>query len=48
MLNELCDISAKHGVTLAFEFLGQRDCSVPTLDLAAEIVRETAVKTSGS
>ena len=40
VLNELCDISAEHGVTLAFEFLGQPDCSVPTLDLAAEIVRE--------
>jgi 2-keto-myo-inositol isomerase len=40
VLNELCDISAAHGVSLAFEFLGQTDCSVPTLDLAAEIVRE--------
>lgn len=40
VLNELCDISAAHNVTLAFEFLGQPDCSVPTLDLAAEIVRE--------
>jgi len=41
VLNELCDISANHNVTLAFEFLGQTDCSVPTLDLAAEIVRKT-------
>src|SRR4026207_206880 len=40
VLTELCDISARHGVSLAFEFLGQTDCSVPTLDLAAEIVRE--------
>lgn len=40
VLNELCDIAARHHVTLAFEFLGQTDCSVPTLDLAAEIVRE--------
>jgi 2-keto-myo-inositol isomerase len=40
VLNELCDISAAHNVGLAFEFLGQTDCSVPTLDLAAEIVRE--------
>lgn len=40
VLHELCDISAAHGVSLAFEFLGQTDCSVPTLDLAAEIVRE--------
>lgn len=39
VLNELCDIAAKHNVALAFEFLGQPDCSVPTLDLAAEIVR---------
>jgi 2-keto-myo-inositol isomerase len=38
VLNELCDIAANHNVTLAFEFLGQPDCSVPTLDLAAEIV----------
>ncbi len=40
VLNELCDISARHEVALAFEFLGQTECSVPTLDLAAEIVRE--------
>lgn len=40
VLNELCDIAAAHDVSLAFEFLGQTDCSVPTLDLAAEIVRE--------
>ncbi|HEY6660769.1 MAG TPA: sugar phosphate isomerase/epimerase [Pyrinomonadaceae bacterium] len=40
VLTELCDIAAAHDVALAFEFLGQPDCSVPTLDLAAEIVRE--------
>ena len=40
VLHELCDIGAAHNVSLAFEFLGQTDCSVPTLDLAAEIVRE--------
>src|SRR5215203_2425383 len=40
VLTELCEISAAHDVSLAFEFLGQLDCSVPTLDLAAEIVRE--------
>lgn len=39
---ELCDIAAEHGVALGFEFLGQTDCSVPTLDLAEEIVREAA------
>ena len=39
VLSELCDIAASHGVALAFEFLGQTDCSVQTLDLAHEIVR---------
>ena len=47
VLTELCDISAAHGVSLAFEFLGQTDCSVPTLDLAAEIVREVNRKDLG-
>ena len=47
VLNELCDISAAHNVSLAFEFLGQTDCSVPTLDLAAEIVREANRKDLG-
>jgi 2-keto-myo-inositol isomerase len=42
VLTELCDISAERGVSLAFEFLGQPDCSVPTLDLADEIVRTAA------
>ena len=40
-LRELCDIAARHHVALAFEFLGQPSCSVPTLDLAHEIVRAT-------
>ena len=39
VLNELCDIAKGFGVSLAFEFLGQTDCSVQTLDLAHEIVR---------
>ena len=47
VLTELCDISAAHGVSLAFEFLGQTDCSVPTLDLAADIVREVNRKDLG-
>ena len=47
VLNELCDISSAHGVSLAFEFLGQTDCSVPTLELAAEIVREVKRKHLG-
>lgn len=38
ILNELADISSRHGVALAFEFLGQTDCSVQTLDFCAEIV----------
>ena len=38
VLNELADISEPHGVSLAFEFLGQTDCSVQTLDLCNEIV----------
>jgi 2-keto-myo-inositol isomerase len=41
VLRELCDIAARHDVALAFEFLGQPDCSVPTLGLAHEIVRAT-------
>ena len=47
VLHELCDISAVYNVSLAFEFLGQPDCSVPTLDLAAEIVREAGRKDLG-
>lgn len=47
VLTELCEISAAHDVSLAFEFLGQTDCSVPTLDLAAEIVREVNRKDLG-
>src|SRR6185503_9617477 len=47
VLTELCDIAAMQKVSLAFEFLGQIDCSVPTLDLAAEIVREVNRKDLG-
>jgi 2-keto-myo-inositol isomerase len=39
VLNELADIAEKHDVGLAFEFLGQTDCSVQTLDLCGEIVK---------
>lgn len=46
-LGELCDIAARHNVSLAFEFLGQPDCSVPTLGLAHEIVRATERKNLG-
>jgi 2-keto-myo-inositol isomerase len=47
VLHELCDIASAHNVTLAFEFLGQADCSVPTLDLAHEIVCEVNRKNLG-
>lgn len=40
VLNELADIADAHGVSLAFEFLGQTDCSVQTLDLCNEIVEK--------
>ncbi len=38
VLNELADIAEKYNVSLAFEFLGQTDCSVQTLDFCKEIV----------
>lgn len=41
VLNDLADIAAKHNVALAFEFLGQTDCSVQTLELCNEIVERT-------
>lgn len=47
VLTELCEISAGHNISLAFEFLGQPDCSVPTLDLAAEVVRQAGRKNLG-
>ncbi|MEZ5423698.1 MAG: sugar phosphate isomerase/epimerase [Pyrinomonadaceae bacterium] len=40
VLNELADIAEPLGVGLAFEFLGQTDCSVQTLDLAKKIVEK--------
>ena len=42
VLGELGAIAARRGVGLAFEFLGQPDCSVQTLALADEIVRQVA------
>lgn len=42
VLTELSAMGEKFGVGLAFEFLGQPDCSVQTLDLADEIVRLAA------
>ncbi len=38
VLRELASIGERHGVSLAFEFLGQKDCSVQTLELADEII----------
>lgn len=38
VLNELADIAEKYDVGLAFEFLGQADCSVQTLDLDKKII----------
>ena len=38
VLDELASIADDFNVSLAFEFLGQTDCSVQTLDLANEIV----------
>src|SRR5437660_11865214 len=40
VLRELASIGERHGVALAFEFLGQQDCSVQTLDLADEIAQK--------
>lgn len=40
-LAEIASIAEAYGVGLAFEFLGQPDCSVQTLGLADEIVRKT-------
>ncbi len=41
VLRELASIAERHGVSLAFEFLGQKDCTVQTLALADEIVVNT-------
>jgi len=40
VLRELASIAERHSVGLAFEFLGQKDCSVQTLELADEIVQK--------
>lgn len=42
ILRELGSIAERHGVALAFEFLGQKGCSVQTLEEAAEIVHSVA------
>jgi 2-keto-myo-inositol isomerase len=48
VLNELGTIAEKHNVSLAFEFLGQTDCSVQTLDLCNEIVEKVNRKNIGN
>ncbi len=48
VLNELGEIAEKHNVSLAFEFLGQTDCSVQTLDLCNEIVEKVNRKNIGN
>lgn len=47
VLEELGSIADSQGVGLAFEFLGQTDCSVQTLALADEIVRQVDRKNVG-
>lgn len=47
VLNELGDIAEECDVGLAFEFLGQTDCSVQTLDFCAEIVEKVNRKNIG-
>jgi 2-keto-myo-inositol isomerase len=47
VLNELADIAEKYGVGLAFEFLGQTDCSVQTLDLDKKIIDRVNRKNVG-
>ncbi|MGI8812414.1 MAG: sugar phosphate isomerase/epimerase family protein [Pyrinomonadaceae bacterium] len=48
VLNELADISEPYGVSLAFEFLGQTDCSVQTLDLCNKIVEKVDRRSIGN
>ena len=47
VLNELADIAEKYNVGLAFEFLGQPDCSVQTLDLDKKIIEKVNRKNVG-
>jgi 2-keto-myo-inositol isomerase len=47
VLTELADIAEKYSVGLAFEFLGQADCSVQTLDLDKKIVEKVNRKNIG-
>jgi 2-keto-myo-inositol isomerase len=46
-LDELARIAERFSVGLAFEFLGQKGCSVQTLELAREIVEEASLPNVG-
>lgn len=39
VLRDLASIAERHGVALAFEFIGEKDCSVQKLGLADEVVQ---------
>jgi len=47
VLGDLAQIAAAHNVKLAYEFLGQADCSVSTLAQCWEIVREANLPNVG-
>jgi|SRR5215831_8071862 len=47
VLRDLSEIAAEHNVSIAFEFLGESDCSVQTLGLASEIVGRTGCDNLG-
>lgn len=47
VLTELGGIAEQYGVALAFEFLGQTDCSVQRLDEAHEIVKRVGLPNVG-
>jgi 2-keto-myo-inositol isomerase len=47
VLRDLAAIAQQDGVKLAFEFLGQADCSVPTLAQCWEIVKEVNLPNIG-
>lgn len=47
VLSELSSLASRFNVALAFEFLGQPNCSVQTLELASEIVKEVGRENVG-
>ena len=46
-MRDLCAIAANHQVSIAFEFLGESDCSVRTLESAARIVEQAGCDNLG-